>query len=80
MHENYDPKCGSEVFNRVNLRLQYEEFEALKAPITTTDVPATHGSFFGASDGRDIDDDLAFIAKAEAAIAQGLTVFYRAWW
>lgn len=80
MHDLYDAKGGSEVFNCVNLRLRSDDLEALKAAITATALPATDGFFFGASDGSEIDDDLAFIAKAEAAIAQGLTVFYRAWW
>jgi hypothetical protein len=31
-------------------------------------------------DGGERDDDLAFIAKARAALAAGLTVIYFAWW
>jgi hypothetical protein len=38
------------------------------------------GFFFGSSDGGEIDDDLAFIAKARQAIAAGQTVFYDSWW
>jgi hypothetical protein len=43
-------------------------------------LPETTGFFFGASDGSEDEDDLAFIAKAREAIAAGLVVVYSSWW
>ena len=42
----------------------------------------TKGPFFGVSfgDQSELDDDLAFIAKARSAIADGETIFYWSWW
>ena len=34
----------------------------------------------GVSDGSETENDLAFIAKARDALADGLTVFYSSWW
>ena len=38
------------------------------------------GFFFGVSDGSEKDDDLAFIARARLAIAEGKAVYYDSWW
>lgn len=43
-------------------------------------LPRTTGFFFGTSDGSERADDLAFIARAREALAQGYTVFYYSWW
>jgi hypothetical protein len=48
--------------------------------VRAANLPPTEGFFFGESDGSETEDDLAFIAKARKALADGLTVFYYAWW
>jgi hypothetical protein len=54
--------------------------ERLEIDVKAKKLPYTDGFFFGESDGTELDDDLAFIAKAREAIAEGLTVFYDSWW
>jgi hypothetical protein len=67
MERLYYAKGGSaEEFNCVTLQLNLNDLNRLAA--------------FGASDGSELEDDLAFIAKARDAIAQGKTVFYDSWW
>jgi hypothetical protein len=56
------------------------DLDALEQDIRENRLPETEGFFFGASDGSEIDDDLEFVAKARAALAEGKTVFYRSWW
>ena len=45
-----------------------------------TGLPETCGFFFGASDGTETEDDLAFVAKARDRVKKGYTVFYDSWW
>jgi hypothetical protein len=40
----------------------------------------TTGFFFGESRPEEKQDDLDFIQKARAAIADGKKVFYTSWW
>ena len=56
------------------------DLDALESAVVDDLLPATEGFFFGASDGSERDDDLAFIEKARTEIALGKTVFYLAWW
>jgi hypothetical protein len=77
----YEAKGGQdEGFNCANLRLTAEDLDALEAAIKAKALPDTTGFFFGASDGSEREDDLAFIAKARGAIAAGSYVVYSAWW
>jgi hypothetical protein len=56
------------------------DLDRLEAAIRQNGLPETSGFFFGESDGSECDDDLEFVAKARAAIGQGKTVYYVAWW
>lgn len=67
-------------FNCVPVQLEPEDLERLEADIRAQKLPYTDGFFFGETDGTEVEDDLAFIFKAKAAIAEGLTVFYDSWW
>jgi len=81
MEQLYREKGGTDdSFNCVNLQLTAEDLDRLAAAIRDRNLPQTEGFFFGASDGSEIEDDLAFIAKARDALAAGLTVFYSSWW
>jgi hypothetical protein len=81
MERLYYAKGGSaEEFNCVTLQLNLNDLNRLEADIQAQKLPNTEGFFFGASDGSELEDDLAFIAKARDAIAQGKTVFYDSWW
>lgn len=81
MQKLYYAKGGSaSSFNCVAVMLSLSDLDRLEADIRATKLPYTDGFFFGESDGSEIDDDLAFIAKAREAIAEGLTVFYDSWW
>jgi hypothetical protein len=81
MERLYREKGGQDdAFNCANLVLTREDIDALEEAIRSRSLPSTSGFFFGESDGSEIDDDLDFIAKARAAIAAGLTVFYSSWW
>jgi hypothetical protein len=77
----YWEKGGAgEFFNCVNIQLDRGDLDRLEADIKARRLPATSGFFFGESEGSEVDDDLAFIAKAREAIAAGLTVCYSSWW
>jgi hypothetical protein len=81
MENLYREKGGAtDSFNCVNVRLDRTDIDRLEADVKEQRLPHTSGFFFGASDGGEIDDDLAFIAKAREALAANLTVFYSSWW
>ena len=81
MEELYRAKGGGQdSFNCVNIQLTADDLQILEADIMASNLPSTEGFFFGASDGTELEDDLAFIAKARAAIAGNLSVYYTSWW
>jgi len=77
----YRLKDGKESsFNVTNLQLTVEDLDQLERAIRRKILPPTTGFFFGRSDGSEIDDDLAFVAKARKALQDGYSVFYSSWW
>lgn len=81
MEALYRAKGGKDDdFNCVNLQLTADDLNRLEADIRSGNLPPTSGFFFGQSDGTEVADDLAFIEKARAEIADGMTVFYTSWW
>lgn len=80
MENLYYEKGGTETFNCRPVVLTEEDLDRLEADIRSKALPATTGFFFGQTDGSEYDDDLAFIAKARAAMAEGRTVYYDSWW
>ena len=81
MEKLYRSKGGSaEDFNLVGVVLTLEDLDRLEDDVSNRNLPETEGFFFGASSSDDREDDLEFISKARAAIGDGETVFYSAWW
>lgn len=81
MEALYRAKGGrDDDFNCVNLQLTADDLDRLEADIRSGSLPPTSGFFFGQSDGTEVMDDLAFVEKARAEIADGMTVFYTSWW
>lgn len=81
MQRLYRDKGGEQDdFNCVNLQLTAGDLDNLEADVKQKRLPETSGFFFGESDGTELVDDLAFIAKAREALAANLTVFYTSWW
>jgi hypothetical protein len=81
MEELYRAKGGrQDSFNCVNVQLTADDLQILEADIIASNLPSTEGFFFGVSDGTELKDDLAFIAKARAAIARNLSIYYTSWW
>lgn len=81
MERLYRDRGGKEpVFNCVNVALTADDLDRLETDIRAGTLPPTSGFFFGASDGSELDDDLAFIARARAAIGAGASVYYTSWW
>ena len=76
----YGEKGGTRDFNCTPVLLTIAYLDRLEADIRAGNLPPTSGFFFGETDGSETDDDLAFITKARAAIADGKTVFYDSWW
>jgi len=81
MQKLYLAKGGTaSSFNCVPVQLELNDLDLLEADIKGNRLPYTTGFFFGETDGTETEDDLAFVAKAKAAIAEGLTVFYYSSW
>ncbi|MGE0743509.1 MAG: phosphoglycerate kinase [Hyphomonadaceae bacterium] len=81
MEALYRRKGGkSPDFNCDTVELTLADLDDLEAAVRAGTLPSTAGFFFGASDGTEHEDDLAFVAKARAAIADGLVVYYDSWW
>ena len=80
MERLYAQKGGAQTFNCAPVVLTAEDLDHLEADIRANSLPATSGFFFGETEGTEADDDLAFIAKARTALAEGKTVFYDSWW
>ena len=62
------------------MTLDGADLDRLEADLAARRLPETTGFFFGASDGTEIEDDLAFVRDARQRLAEGLTVFYSSWW
>jgi len=81
MENLYREKGGAEDnFNCDTVRLDAADLDALEQAVTYGVLPHTTGPFFGESDGTERADDLAFIHKARAEIANGRRVYYTSWW
>lgn len=81
MERLYRAKGGTEeMFNCVNVELTAADLDALENVIKENKLPETCGFFFGETDGSEREDDLAFIAKARAVLAEGRYVYYTSWW
>lgn len=80
MERLYREKGGTDVFNCATVALTSEDLDELESAIRNGTLPATTGFFFGATDGSEVYDDLAFVAKARDALRQRLQVYYRSWW
>jgi len=73
----YYAKGGTEeMFNCANVELTAADLDALENVIKENKLPETCGFFFGETDGSEREDDLAFIAKARAVLAEGRYVYY----
>lgn len=79
-HLYYEKDGASDVFNCVTVELSVADLDRLETAIRQRSLPETSGFFFGASDGAEVEDDLAFVSKAREAIAAGLAVYYYSWW
>jgi hypothetical protein len=75
-----DGMDGPDTFNCVPVLLTLEDLNSLELAVRCRALPRTSGFFFGESRPEDQAEDLAFIAKARAAIAAGKAVYYTSWW
>jgi hypothetical protein len=81
MQRLYQAKGGQDPdFNLSPVALNRADLGTLELAIKAGDLPDTGRFFFGASDGSERDNDLAFIRKGREALQRGLAVFYVAWW
>lgn len=81
MERLYRTKGGTDPdFILATLALTAEDLDALEQDLTARALPETSGFFFGQSSEEDIVDDLAFLATARRAIAEGSSVYYTSWW
>lgn len=60
--------------------LDAQDMDALEHAVRHGHLPKTAGFFFGASDGTEVADDLAFIAAVRQELAAGKFVYYTSWW
>ena len=81
MHRLYEQKGGTDpAFNCNSVRLTVEDIDALEVAVRFGTLPSTSGFFFGESTPDDREDDLEFIKRARAAIAEGDAIYYSSWW
>lgn len=80
MERLYRAKGGTETFNCTPVQLTAADLDDLERVVRAGKLPHTTGFFFGRTDGSEQADDLAFIAKAREALADGWIVFYDSWW
>ena len=81
MRQLYDVRGGqSDEFDGDTVRLDLADIDALEKAVLAGMLPETHGFFFGESQPEDKELDIAFIAEARKAIAEGYNVFYDSWW
>lgn len=81
MEQLYRKKGGSdESFNDVNVELTADDLHQLEIDIRAASLPRTEGYYFGVSDGSELEDDLAFVAKARAVLAANRAVYYTSSW
>jgi hypothetical protein len=81
MEQLYRWKGGAaDQFNCTAVALDANDLDRLEADLKARQLPETSGFFFGVTDGIELEDVLAFVAKAWQHLADGLTVFYTCWW
>jgi hypothetical protein len=83
MERLYRAKGGDkESFNCVPVRLTKADLDLLEHDVLNNTLPETQGFFFGTNppDEESKQEDMAFIAKAKIAIADGDAVYYDSWW
>ena len=82
MEELYRAKGGdAEIFNGVEVELNYDDILQLEEDVKNGRLPATSGFFFGTpSDDYYLTTDLEFIKQAKAELFVGLRVFYNSSW
>ena len=77
--QTVDPE--SDMFNGVELEIDWAMLERLEYAIVNGELPATSGFFFGGSaDDHYYKQDLEFIQQARAELFLGLRVFYNSSW
>jgi hypothetical protein len=76
----YERGGKGEHFDCDTLRLDPADIDALEKAVLADQLPETHGFFFGESQPEDKELDIAFIAEARKAFADGYSVFYDSWW
>ncbi len=80
MEALYRIKGGSKSdFNYAPLRLDAGDLDSLERALRGA-LPDTVGFFFGRIRPKERDIDLAFVAKARKAFADGYVIVYYAWW
>jgi hypothetical protein len=82
MEELYRAKGGdAEIFNGVEVELNYDDILQLEEDVKNGRLPSTSGFFFGTpSDDYYLTTDLEFIKQAKAELFVGLRVFYNSSW
>jgi hypothetical protein len=81
MEKLYRKKGGqADDFNLAPVVLTEADLADLEGDVMADRLPVTAGFFFGESRPEEKQEDLDFIQKARAAIADGKKVFYTSWW
>ena len=74
-------KGGQGEFNVIELELTEAEIDLLEFAVINRELPKTHGFFFGADSYQPYQheaNDLTFIKKAKACLADGYKIIYYA--
>jgi hypothetical protein len=80
MENTYQKRGGTEEFNGIPIRLQYDDILQLENDIRNANLPQTTGFFFGSSSPEDKENDLEFIKLAKEALNKHDKLFYTSSW
>ncbi len=80
MENTYQKRGGTEEFNGVPIRLQYDDILRLENDVNNSQLPQTSGFFFGSSSPEDKERDFEFIKLAKGALNEHYKLFYTSSW
>lgn len=80
MEKVYQKRGGTEDFNGIVIRLQYDDIMQLEKDLLNFGLPHTTGFFFGESSPEYRERDIEFVKLAKEDLNQHYKLFYTSSW